>query len=62
MDGLHQQAACDVVLICAVLPQVQTAGKTEEICARREGFTERPEQIQTNSIHLFHSYLFIILL
>lgn len=45
MDGLHHQAACDVALICGVLLQVPTAGKTKEISARRESLTERPEQI-----------------
>lgn len=59
MDGLHQQAACDVVLMCAVLMQVQTAGKTEEISAQQEGFTDGPEQIQANDIHPLDFYLFI---
>lgn len=51
MDGLHQQAACDVVLMCAVLLQVQTAGKTEEMA-----------RTDINQYHTPLPFLFIYLL
>lgn len=40
MDGPHQQAACDVALMCGMLLQVQTAGETEGI-AERTGRVDR---------------------